>query len=59
MKEQLLKLKKIQKSMLQQLVELPPMARFAAAESVRRAEFNVAQLNEVISELEVLIVDSK
>jgi hypothetical protein len=52
MNEHLKKLKEIRDSMLRQLVELPPMARIVAAESVRLAEFNVAKLGEVIDSME-------
>lgn len=52
MDEQIRKLKEIHLSMLRQLVDLPVVARMAAAESVRRAEYNIAALGEAIERIE-------
>lgn len=51
---QIIKLKNLKISMLKQLVELPPMARALAPDMVRRAEFSVVILDEIIGELEAL-----
>lgn len=45
--------------MLKQLVELPPVARVLAPDMVRRAENSIAELGEIVSELEVCCDNEK
>lgn len=54
MKEKIKKLRVLQVNMLKQLVEIPVVARAMAPEMVRRAEFNIAQLDELITEMEAI-----